>query len=144
MKKAIFFVIMMVASMFIAPTIYALDNAVAKVGDVEYTTVQEAINNANGKTVTLLKDVTESVTIAKDSTVTLDLAGYTLTNKEGSHTVTNKGTLTITGNGTLDNVSHGKGALVNNGTATLVNGTLTRSKEAGTDPKTSGGIHGTY
>lgn len=139
MKKAIFFVIMMVASMFIAPTIYALDNAVAKVGDVEYTTVQEAINNANGKTVTLLKDVTESVTIAKDSTVTLDLAGYTLTNKEGSHTVTNKGTLTITGNGTLDNVSHGKGALVNNGTATLVNGTLTRSKEAGTDPKTSGG-----
>lgn len=139
MKKAIFFVIMMVASMFIVPTASALDNAVAKVGDIEYTTVQEAINNANGKTVTLLKDVTESVTIAKDSTITLDLAGYTLTNKEGSHTVTNKGTLTITGNGTLDNVSHGKGALVNNGTATLVNGTLTRSKEAGTDPKTSGG-----
>ena len=139
MKKAIFFVIMMVASMFIVPTASALDNAVAIVGDIEYATVQEAINNANGKTVTLLKNVTESVEIAKSSTITLDLAGYTLTNKEGSHTVTNKGTLTITGNGTLDNVSHGRGALVNNGTATLVNGTLIRSKEAGTDPKTNGG-----
>lgn len=134
-----FFVIMMAASMFIVPTVYALDNAVAIVGDIEYATVQEAINNANGKTVTLLKNVTESVEIAKNSTITLDLAGYTLTNKEGSHTVTNKGTLTITGNGTLDNVSHGRGALVNNGTATLVNGTLIRSKEAGTDPKTNGG-----
>ena len=139
MKKVMFFVIMMAASMFIVPTVYALDNAVAIVGDIEYATVQEAINNANGKTVTLLKNVTESVEIAKNSTITLDLAGYTLTNKEGSHTVTNKGTLTITGNGTLDNVSHGRGALVNNGTATLVNGTLIRSKEAGTDPKTNGG-----
>ncbi len=139
MKKVMFFVIMMAASMFIVPTVYALDNAVAIVGDIEYATVQEAINNANGKTVTLLKNVTESVEIAKNSTITLDLAGYTLTNKEGSHTVTNKGTLTITGNDTLDNVSHGRGALVNNGTATLVNGTLIRSKEAGTDPKTNGG-----
>ena len=139
MKKVMFFVIMMAASMFIVPTVYALDNAVAIVGDIEYATVQEAINNANGKTVTLLKNVTESVEIAKNSTITLDLAGYTLTNKKGSHTVTNKGTLTITGNGTLDNVSHGRGALVNNGTATLVNGTLIRSKEAGTDPKTNGG-----
>ena len=139
MKKVMFFVIMMAASMFIVPTVYALDNAVAIVGDIEYATVQEAINNANGKTVTLLKNVTESVEIAKNSTITLDLAGYTLTNKEGSHTVTNKGTLTITGNGTLDNVSHERGALVNNGTATLVNGTLIRSKEAGTDPKTNGG-----
>ena len=139
MKKVMFFVIMMAASMFIVPTVYALDNAVAIVGDIEYATVQEAINNANGKTVTLLKNVTESVEIAKNSTITLDLAGYTLTNKEGSHTVTNKGTLTITGNCTLDNVSHGRGALVNNGTATLVNGTLIRSKEAGTDPKTNGG-----
>lgn len=139
MKKVIFFVIMIAVSMFIAPTVSALDNAVAKVGDLEYTTVQEAIDNANGKTVTLLKNVTESVVIAKDSTITLDLAGYTLTNNEGAHTVTNKGTLTITGNGTLDNVSHGRGALVNNGTTTLVNGTLTRSKEAGTTPTTNGG-----
>ena len=61
MKKVMFFVIMMAASMFIVPTVYALDNAVAIVGDIEYATVQEAINNANGKTVTLLKNVTESV-----------------------------------------------------------------------------------
>ena len=48
MKKVMFFVIMMAASMFIVPTVYALDNAVAIVGDIEYATVQEAINNANG------------------------------------------------------------------------------------------------
>lgn len=139
MKKAIFFVIMMAVSMFIIPTAQAIDLEVASVDGVKYTTVQEAINNANGKTVLLLQDVTESVTIADSTTVTLDLAGHTLTNVEEKHTITNNGTLTITGNGTVDNVSHGKGALVNKGTTTLLNGTLTRSKEAGTDPKTNGG-----
>ncbi len=139
MKKAMFFVIMIAVSMFMMPTAKAMDLEVANVDGVKYATVQEAINNANGKTVLLLQDVTESVTIAKDTTVTLDLAGHTLTNIEGKHTITNNGTLTITGNGTVDNVSHGKGALVNKGTTTLLNGTLTRSKEAGTDPNTSGG-----
>lgn len=139
MKKAMFFVIMMAVSMFIIPTAQAIDLEVASVDGVKYTTVQEAINNANGKTVLLLQDVTESVTIADSTTVTLDLAGHTLTNVEEKHTITNNGTLTITGNGTVDNVSHGKGALVNKGTTTLLNGTLTRSKEAGTDPKTNGG-----
>lgn len=139
MKKAIFFVIMITASMFIMPTALAAGTDVASVDGVKYQTVQEAINNANNKTVVILENVTESITIEKDTTVTLDLAGKTITNTAGNHTVINKGTLTITGNGTLDNVSHARGALVNNGTTNLISGTLTRSKEAGTAPGTSGG-----
>lgn len=139
MKKAIFFVIMIAVSMFIMPTAFAAEIEVASVDGVKYTTVQEAINNADNKTVVLLQDVTESVTIAENTNVTLDLAGHKLTNTASKHTVINKGTLTITGDGTLDNVSHGKGALVNNGTTNLISGTLTRSKEAGTAPGNSGG-----
>lgn len=139
MKKAIFFVIMIAVSMFIMPTAFAAEIEVASVDGVKYTTVQEAINNADNKTVVLLQDVTESVTIAANTNVTLDLAGHKLTNTASKHTVINKGTLTITGDGTLDNVSHGKGALVNNGTTNLISGTLTRSKEAGTAPGNSGG-----
>lgn len=127
-----------VACMMLPAAGFAAGNA-ASVDGTEYGTVQEAVNNANGKTVTLLADATESITIEKGKTVTLDLGGHKLTNKAGQHTITNNGTLTIQGSGTVDNVSHGKGALVNNGTATLNGGTLTRSQEKGTNASTSGG-----
>lgn len=139
MKKKIIFVIMILASMLIVPSVQAQENYVASVDGTNYTTVQEAIDKANGKPVTLLTDVTESITIAKGTEVTLDLATHKLTNVAGKHTITNNGTLTITGNGTVDNVSNARGALVNYGTTTLENGTLTRSMEAGTAPNVSGG-----
>lgn len=140
MKKALLFVIALFASVMIMPTTYALDG-VASVDGVNYTTLQEAIDNANGKTVTLLSDVTESVTIPEGTTVTLDLGSYTLTNKSGQHTITNNGNLTVKGSGTVDNVSHGKAAVFNDktGVATLESGTYTRSKEAGKDAEDSGG-----
>lgn len=119
-------------------TAYGASKA-ASVDGQEYDTLQEAINAANGKTVVLETDVTESITIPEGSTITLDLQDNTLTNKSGSHTVTNKGNLTITGSGTIDNVSHGKGALVNNGTVTMKSGNLTRSKEAGSSATNNGG-----
>ena len=53
MKKAMFFVIMIAVSMFMMPTAKAIDLEVANVDGVKYATVQEAINNANGKTVLL-------------------------------------------------------------------------------------------
>ena len=102
----------------------------------------------NGGAITLNKDVTGSLTVAKDKTVTLDLNGHKLTNdgnaQAKSHTITNNGTLTIEDSsagktGTVDNVSHQKAALVNNGTATLNGGTFTRSKEAGAGAEESGG-----
>lgn len=119
-------------------TLFAEDVNVASVDGTPYTSVQEAIDNANGKTVVLLSNVTESVTIPAETTVTLDLGEFTLTNVAGQHTIVNKGTLTITGNGVVDNVSHGKGALVNNGTATLAGGTLTRSQEKGVSGSNGG------
>ena len=99
-----------------------------------------AINNAeDGDTIILGADITQSITIAEDQNITLDLGGYTLTNTAGSHTITNNGTLTIIGNGTVDNVTHAKAALVNYGEATLEGGTFTRSKEASKSPTDNGG-----
>ena len=51
----------------------ALDGTgnVASVDGQEYATVQEAINNGNGKTVTLLDDAKENVVIPEGATVTL-------------------------------------------------------------------------
>ena len=107
-------------------------------GDTEYATLQEAINNANGGTVTLLADVNESVTIAESAFVTLELGGFTLTNAANQHTITNNGVLTIQGAGTVDNISHVKGALVNYGTATLNGGNITRSQDKGTSAGANG------
>lgn len=88
-----------------------------------------AINAGND--VVLGDNITASVTVPADKTVTIDLGGHTLTNEAGKHTITNNGTLTITGAGTVDNVSHGKATLFNDGTATIAGGTFTRSAEAG-------------
>ena len=118
--------------------VLAADENVASVDATEYATLQEAINQANGKTVTLLTDVTESVTIPEGTTITLDLVEFTLTNTDKQDTITNNGTLTVTGNGTVDNVSHAKTALQNNGTAVLNGGTFDRSKEAGKNESDSG------
>ena len=118
----------------------ALDGTgnVASVDGQEYATVQEAINNGNGKTVTLLDDAKENVVIPEGATVTLDLGTFTLANNGASHTITNKGTLTIQGSGKVDNENHGKAALWNEGTAVLNGGTFDRSKEAGSSAEASG------
>lgn len=112
---------------------------VAKIGDQEYATLQEAVNATKGDaTIQMLKDVREDVTIAEDDTVTIDLNGKTITNVSG-HTITNAGNLTVTGEGTVDNVTHAKGALVNTGTVILKGGTFTRSAEASKSPTDNGG-----
>ncbi|WP_417231286.1 hypothetical protein, partial [Thermophilibacter sp.] len=110
-----------------------------------YSSVNAAIV-AGETNVVLERNLTESVTIPEGKDVTLDLAGHTLTNADGEHTVTvtKGGTLTVTDSsadkaGVIDNVSHGKGALVNYGTVTVEGGTLTRSKEASKSPTDNGG-----
>nr|WP_073295641.1 hypothetical protein [Parolsenella massiliensis] len=92
--------------------------------------------NAGG-TATLENDITASVTVPEGVTVMLDLNGFTLTNVDGQHTITNNGALTITGAGTVDNVSHAHAAVYNQAgaTATLGAANYTRSKEAGTSPR---------
>lgn len=99
----------------------------------EGTTLQSRID-AGETTITLTENVTESITIPKDKTVTLNLNGNTLTNEANKDTITVAlgGTLTIEGAGTVDNISHGRAAVYNNGTVTINGGTYTRSEEKGT------------
>lgn len=100
--------------------------AIAEVGGKSYSSLQEAINKAQGgETVTLLTDATEDVTIAGKN-ITLDLRGKTLTN-----TNTGKATLTIA-KGTTATVKNGNViggtsfyTIQNNGTATLEDVTAT-------------------
>ena len=112
-------------------------NAVAKVGDTYYKTITDAVKAADNATVTLLKDVTEDVTIPAGKTITLDLNGKTLTNVK-DHTILNNGNLTIAGTGKVDNISHAKGALYNKGTVVVNGGTFDRSKENGKNKGESG------
>ena len=120
------------------------DGVVATVGGKNYSTIKDAIDAAgDGDTVTLLANVTESITIGEGETIVLDLNGHTLTNTEGSHTITNNGALTVQdtsagGTGTVDNVTHARGALVNYGTAELEGGKFTRSAENSTSPTDNG------
>lgn len=113
------------------------DHRVADVDGTGYTTLASAVEAADNKTVTLLKDVTEDVVIPAGKTVTLDLNGKKLTNVN-NHTIINNGTLTITGAGTVDNVTHQKAALYNKGTVTVNGGTFDRSQENGKTKEDSG------
>lgn len=108
-----------------------------------YATVQEALAAEGTTAVTLLKDVTECITIESGKNVTLDLNGKTLTNVDGvkKHTITVNagGTLTVNGPGEVDNVSHQASAVLNYGTVYLNSGTFNRSKENGNTNENSGG-----
>lgn len=114
---------------------------VAMIGGTGYATLAAAVEVADGKTITLQKNVNEDVTIPEGKTITLDLNGKTLTNQTG-HTITNNGILTITGSGTVDNVTHAKAAVYNapGSVANLYGGKYTRSQEKGTfEPYSNGG-----
>ena len=72
---------------------------VAQVGKKKYETLADAIRlAANGKTVQLLTDATENITIAANKRITLDLNGYTLNGGTGTANaaILNKGNVTIT------------------------------------------------
>ena len=72
---------------------------VAEVGSTKYETLAAAINAAKkGKTIQLLADVSENVTIAATKQITLDLNGHTLNGGTGTAkaAILNKGTVTIT------------------------------------------------
>ena len=148
MKKTLATILALVLALSLCSIAWATETQqenVAKVGGTEYATLQAAIDAVSDgeNTVVLLKDLTESITIASDKNVTLDLNGKTLTNEAGKHTITNNGTLTITATngGTVDNVSHARAALYNapGAVATLNGGTFDRSHEAGKNADDNGG-----
>lgn len=59
-------------------SLFTTGDACCKVGNTTYMDLQKAINEANGKTITLLQDCTldDTVTIGKNTTI--DLGGFTL------------------------------------------------------------------
>lgn len=72
---------------------------VAQVGSKKYETLADAIRlAAKGKTIQLLTDATENITIAANKQITLDLNGHTLNGGTGTAeaAILNKGTVTIT------------------------------------------------
>lgn len=80
---------------------------VAQIGTVGYETLEAALAAAkDGETVKLLADVTESVTIPADRTLTLDLNGKTLSAGKASEA------LTVTGHLTIDDTSAAKSGRV--------------------------------
>ena len=79
-----------------------LYGAVAQIEEVEYLTIQDAINAAQaGETITVIDNVelTETITVAADKEVVFDLNGkvvsYTTTEYVGEAMITNNGNLTI-------------------------------------------------
>ena len=149
MKQRILAILLSLTMMFtLVPTAMAEGEEVAQIGEMKYATLQKAVDAATteNSTVTLLKDVTEDITISVGKNITLDLGNSKLTNKSGDTiTVALGATLTITVNsedetkvGTVDNVTNGKADIVNNGTVILNGGLYLRSEETGTDSETSG------
>ncbi len=107
---------------------------VAEVGGVQYTSLQEAINNANGGTVTLIDDIvlTEAITI-NNTNVTIDLAGKTIDaafegEKVEAILISGNSNVTIIGNGTV--IASGKGdymqalSAIDGAIVTIENGTF--------------------
>ncbi len=104
----------------------------ASIGDVIYSTVQDAINSAtNGETttITLVENVEENITIGEGQNIILNLNGKTLTNRTTASTITNNGSLRIEGEGTVVNNSK-LPAIQNNGSLTIDGGTYI-SKDTG-------------
>lgn len=101
----------------------------AKIGDVYYNTLNEAI--AMGGEVTVLLDVNDDIVVPAGTNVVLNTNGKTITGKT-TDTITNHGVLTIKGIGTIDSTIHRKAALYNapDGViADITEATFTRSAE---------------
>ena len=110
------------------------DPNVAQIGETKYTSLQAAIDEATvGQTVKVIRDInlTQTVIIAADKVVTLDLNGKTIntawedeTAEKHYYAFDNKGTLTITDTSTEANgVINARGNF-NYGTLILEKGTI--------------------
>ncbi len=108
--------------------------AVAQVGDTRHTDLQTAVNNAAGGTVTLLSDLTLKNELKISNTVTLDLAGHSLSRNDVGNAIRiadSSDALTLmdsTGGGTLSNPAGCAVYMPNGGSFTLRSGTITGSK----------------
>lgn len=119
----------------VKPSEKAVAAVVKPSGDVAtFAKLADALAAADGATVQLLTDVTESVVIPADKTITLDLAGHTLSGgtAKGKAAITNNGALTIKdssedGSGRIIREDNGQPSyyvIDNQGTMTVESGTV--------------------
>lgn len=114
----------------------SVENPVAKIGDMPYATLQGAIDAASDNaTIVLQDDVVIDTCITISKTITLDLAGNTISNTKAVWNDQNKiwslvkvegnGNLTLTGDGTLRALENDCYAvdIVDGGKCTIENGT---------------------
>lgn len=111
---------------------------VAKIGDKEFTSLQDAIDTAvNGDTIIMIADTEEDATVGAEADITIDLAGFDIVGSLAG--ITNNGTLTIndsvgTGNVyTTDVSAQGRPAILNNGNITINGGWFGDSNNDMTD-----------
>lgn len=124
-----------VGGTLVKPSEKAVAAVVKPSGDVAtFAKLADALAAADGATVQLLTDVTESVVIPAGKTITLDLAGHTLSGgtAKGKAAITNNGALTIKdssedGSGRIIREDNGQPSyyvIDNQGTMTVESGTV--------------------
>lgn len=124
-----------VGGTLVKPSEKAVAAVVKPSGDVAtFAKLADALAEADDATVQLLTDVTESVVIPADKTITLDLAGHTLSGgtAKGKAAITNNGALTIKdssedGSGRIIREDNGQPSyyvIDNQGTMTVESGTV--------------------
>lgn len=124
-----------VGGTLVKPSEKAVAAVVKPSGDVvTFAKLTDALAAADDATVQLLTDVTESVVIPADKTITLDLAGHTLSGgtAKGKAAITNNGALTIKdssedGSGRIIREDNGQPSyyvIDNQGTMTVESGTV--------------------
>lgn len=111
------------------------ETKVAKIGDVEYATLQEAIDAAkNGEEVVLLQNAKEHVRVSETSNVVLNLNGKTIDNDDNdASTIENLGTLTVKGEGKVLNTTSGNFVLYNRATVVIDGPDFIASKHSDKD-----------
>ncbi|MBO5732191.1 MAG: hypothetical protein J6R38_01040 [Alistipes sp.] len=108
--------------------VYSLElkDVIAKIGEVEYRSLQKAFDAVDNGTIQLIGDVTlkSCVVLNEGKVATLDLNGKTITATE--YAIENYGTLKIDGNGTINGIVY-----CETGNTTVENGTF-NATESGT------------
>ena len=111
MKRRILAILLSLTMMFtLVPTAMAEgSDPVAQIGETTYATLKAAFEGAkDGDTITLTNDIKVEDTLVVTKTLTLDLAGHTLSNEENIWSDDNWSLISVRGNGNLTIIGNGK------------------------------------
>ena len=121
MKKKLFLLLLFIYIFMFGITNVSAADPVVKIGDKTYTSMNNAIKaapNETKTTITVIKDFSDTFTIANNKDIVLDLNGYTLSNSKDATIITNNGILEVK-NGTITSDA-GSGMINNNKDAVFV------------------------